>query len=229
MYVYVPCMRHEIFLKDEAAFDLSRSPDEESGAEEHLDCGCAWNGEAQDQQRTAGDAAQQQGHQKADAEGTDQPLNHDEESMAAAVEVAHTAEYQALEQAVDAIGFEVVRRSGDDSRVLREDPARRTSPWKKVIQATINPTARKTGYRTAGPARPGLPARADVLGHKGGHRLHVGRRHDHQENAHLAAYAYAGGHDRPHGIGDGDQNQKRNIMQQVLKGPRAFRSSEYCG
>ena len=60
-------------------------------------------------------------------------------------------------------------------------------------------------------------SRARVLGHKGGHGLHKGRRHQHNEGTDLLRDADSRGGDDAEGIDDCLNNQKRNADQQVLR------------
>ena len=65
-------------------------------------------------------AAHQIGHGHADAEGADDALEHHEAGHADAVVEADEAEEDGGEQAVDAVGLQVVRGGDDDLAVLGE-------------------------------------------------------------------------------------------------------------
>ena len=63
-----------------------------------------------------------------------------------------------------------------------------------------------------------LPPRPDVLGHEGGHGLHIGRRHQHDEGAQPLRHAQARGKDQALGVDNGQNQHEGQAHQQVLQG-----------
>ena len=90
-------------------------------AEEQLDDGGQRRRKTNMEQRGVGGAADEVGHRHPHAEGTCDALQHDEPRLADAVVVACVAEEDGGKQAVNGVGTQVIRRSGDDFRVRGED------------------------------------------------------------------------------------------------------------
>ena len=144
-------------------------------AEEQLDDGGQRRRKTNMEQRGVGGAADEVGHRHTHAEGTCDALQHDKPRLADAVVVACVAEEDGGKQAVNGVGTQVIRRSGDDFRVRGEDARQQVAV---EVGEEEHPYADDEGHRRAVVQRLAGAVHAAgtvVLGHKGRDRLHEGR------------------------------------------------------
>ena len=165
-------------------------------------------------------AAHEIGYRDADEEGTYDTLDHDEQGLFTAIVVAGEAEEKGSEHAVDGIGLQIAVGGRHDLRV-GEKMAERRSPWKKVSRAITRPAAtevRMPYFRAF--FRPDRVARPHVLGHKGGHGLHIGGGDQHNEDAHLFRHPTPAEAATPKELTMAWMSRKGGPHQQLLKGHR---------
>lgn len=181
------------------------------------------------EQGTGRQPAHEERRRQPNADSPRKALEHDKHRVSMAVEAADKAEQEAGQQAVDGIGLQVFPGSGNDRRILGKK-ARQQVPVEKRRPAHQH-SRRHRGSNTApqGFSRPVPPVRAHILGHEGGHGLHVGGGHQHDEGAQLLRHAHAGGGDGAHGVGDGDDGQEGEVHQQILEGHWTAQPQDLAG
>lgn len=190
--------------------------EEESDIQQHADEGGGRGGEADACEVRVRLDAHVVRHRQADEQGLEETLEHDEERLAVAVEVAHHAEEDGGEERLRREAVEVREGVRDDGRIGREnsgEPSTR-EPDEQEHEATdaeANAYAGKHGFlRSFGFSR------TDVLRHEGRHGLHEGARYEHREVDKLAGDAVAGGGLETETVDEGTECEEGELRQALL-------------
>lgn len=144
------------------------------------------------EQRGALHPAQQKNSGDSHTERAHHALHHDKQGLSAAVEIAHKTEKDGGEQTVDAVGFQIFVGVCDHLLLVGKDAGKRRTAEKR--KRAHHCAGNQRGFDSVEQCFAGAFefSRSVVLRHKGGDRLHVRRRHQHQEYTDLFSHAHGG-------------------------------------
>ena len=159
-------------------------------------------------------------YRNSDQKGRGDSLQHDKARASESVVEADETEQEAGQQAVDAVGFQIVETGSDDFRIGGESAAENVSVKESQPKHSDSESGRQTDrglkafYSTLR-----LPG-AVVLRHEGAHGLHEGERNEHDKSTDLLGNSYARRGDEAQRIDDGEHYEKREPDQQILQRDR---------
>lgn len=162
-------------------------------------------------------SAHEHGYRHSDQECCRDALDHDEPGGAHAVIITDETEPEAGKQAVDAVGFKIIRSQHDYSGVFREDPCQKVSVEKGEKEHDHADERRRNNGISQSREGPVVFACAFVLGDKSRHGVHECGWYQHDERAHFFSYTYAGRIFQPEAVDHGHNDQKRDAHHKVLK------------
>ena len=131
------------------------------------------------------------GHRDADQEGRGDPLYHDKSRLAETVEKADKAEQKAGQQAVDAVGPQIVKARRDHSFISGKDAAQQIAVEERRPEHHRAEGRGNQDGNFEAALGPLVLSRAVVLRHIGAHGLHERGGDQHDKGADLLRHAYA--------------------------------------
>ena len=179
-----------------------------------------WGRQADHGQAGVGLDAHNVGHGQADEQGLEQALRHDENGLAATVEIADHTEQDRGEDGLQRKALEVGIAVGDHRCIRGEEAAEQVALAQD--QRKDEQAKEQTDADAGAQGLPGalMLACADVLGDEGSHGLHQGAGDQHGEIDDLAGHAVAGGSLQTQAVDKGTKGQKRELGQKLLQRQR---------
>ena len=190
-----------------------------------LQHGGARRGKPDLKERHRPETAHEIGDRHADPEGTDDSLQHDEARLSEPVVIADEDKEDRCQDAVDGIGFQIIRACQHNFRILREDGTQKVSADK--CQQSHKHADGEGGQDAIAQSLCGavVSPGPDILRGEGCDGLHEGAWHQHDEGTHFLCDANTGGRYQAQRIDNRLNDHKGETDQKVR---HCERETECC-